>query len=288
MNQGLVGYVEILSVVVCWSIISRALIPWIQLDPFVLYPISAFIAALTCLALCFAQWRTIWGSLHYELLWPLFHICLLVGLNNLLFFAALKTTSVANAILTHYLCPLLLVTVFAPLILRERILRKHLISAVLGLLGLFVVLWDQFGADTLNIGLVWGFASAIFYAWHLTLESRLATLTTLHPAAAAVFKHGLPALILSPVALDHIVANGLNLADFGKLFLLGSFGFTFILQYRGLGKISSQEAAILFYGEPIAAIFWAYIIWSQPVSFATFVGGTLIVAAGIIAIRGRQ
>lgn len=289
MNQRLVGYVEILSVVLCWSFISGALIPWVQLDALVLYPMAAFVATLVCLGLCIPQWKIIWrSSLHSELVRQLFYICLLVGVNSVCFFAALKLTSVANALLTHYFCPLLLVTIFAPLILKEPILRQHLIAASLGLLGLCIVLWNQFGTAAFNIGVIWGLVSAVFYAWHLALERRLAVTTLLHPAAVAVFKNGIPALILSPLAIDHIVAHGLPLVEFEKIVLLGSFGFTFILQYRGLVKITSQEVAILLYGEPILAIFWAYAMWNQPISFATFVGGALILASGIIAIRGRR
>jgi DME family drug/metabolite transporter len=57
------------------------------------------------------------------------------ALNCVLYFAALQTTSVAIAVLTHYLAPLV-VALGAPLALGERRRRGMLLAVALGLFGL--------------------------------------------------------------------------------------------------------------------------------------------------------
>jgi len=62
-------------------------------------------------------------------------------------------------------------------------------------------------------------------------------------------------------------------------------GVSFVLLFRGLAKVSSQNASVIFYGEPVGAIILASIIWGESLSFAVIVGGALILIAGFLAVR---
>ncbi|HVZ31546.1 MAG TPA: DMT family transporter, partial [Polyangiaceae bacterium] len=96
-------------------------------------------------------------------------------LNCMLYFAALDTTSVAVAVLTHYAAPLL-VALGAPLLLREPGRPGTLGAVLLGLFGLTLLLapWRGAGSDPgLVRGALAGLGSAVSYAAGVLFNKRL-------------------------------------------------------------------------------------------------------------------
>ncbi|KAB2910329.1 MAG: DMT family transporter, partial [Kofleriaceae bacterium] len=117
--------------------------------------------------------------------------------NVLTFFAAMQETTVAVAVLTHYLAPVL-VAVLAPLVDREHV-RGAIPGAIIACAGLALVLEPWHGrVDVLGAAL--GTASAFAYAGNVFTVRRLAPLIG---ASRVISYHSfIAALMVAPFAFD--------------------------------------------------------------------------------------
>ena len=253
------GYFEIMAAVAIWAISSGIIVRWInqgaEIGAEVIYGVGALIGFIFVLLWLFLKKET--AEIKKSLPWrkELFLVGLFIGLNNGLFFTAIILTTVANAILTHSFQPILLVLIFAPIVLKQKIRRKHVVASVLGFVGLSIVLGPQInniGINAVN-GILLGLASAVFFAWHTAIESKLATTTKIDSLIQVLYKNGVPALLFLPFVINRFVAVGIGWEDFGKLIFFGVLvlGISFVLLFRGLAKVSSQNASVIFYGEPV-------------------------------------
>ena len=289
------GYLEIGAAVAIWAVASGVIVRWInqgaetEIGAEIIYGVGAAVGFFFVLFWLFLKKETI--EIKKSLPWrkDLSLIGLLVGLNNGFFYAAIILTTVANAILTHYLEPILLVLVFAPIILKQKTKRKHVIVSVFGFAGLLIILWPQINGAEINIGILLGLASAVFFAWYTAIESKLATTTKINPLAQVLYKNGVPALLFLPFVINRLITIGISWEDFAKLALFGVLvlGISFVLLYRGLAKVSSQNASVIFYGEPVGAIILASMVWGESLSLTIIAGGILILFAGFIAVRNK-
>ncbi len=284
------GYLEIMAAVAIWMVASGVVVRWIDQEAEIIYGVGAAIGFVFVLTLLLFKREG--NKIKESFPWwkSLALIGLLIGLNNGLFYAAIKSTTVANAILAHYFEPILLVLIFAPIILKQKIRQKHLIASLLGFMGLLIVLGPQINsAGIINVGILLGLASAVLFAWHTAIESKLATTTKINSLVQVLYKNGVPALLFLPFVVNKFIVVGISWEDFAKLALFGVLvlGISFILLFRGLSRVSSQNASVIFYGEPVGAIILAWIVWGEALSFAVIAGGALILIAGFLAVRNR-
>lgn len=263
---------------------------WINQSAEIIYGVGALTGFAFVLAWIFIKKKE--KEIKKSLPWKkqLALIGLFIGLNNGLFYAAIKLTTIANAILTHYFEPILLVLIFAPIILKQKIQRGHLAASIAGLLGLLIILWPEINANKINMGIVLGLASAIFFAWHTAIESRLATSAKIEPLVEVLYKNGIPALMFLPFVIAKSMNEGISMPDCAKLIFFGAvvLGVSFVLLYRGLAKVSSQNASVIFYGEPIGAIILASIVWHESLTSTIIISGALILIAGFLAIKSDK
>jgi len=290
------GYLEIMAAVAIWAIASGVIVRWInqgaEIGAEIIYGVGAAAGFAFVLLWLFLKKET--AEIKKSLPWrkDLSLIGLFVGLNNGFFYAAIILTTIANAVLSHYFAPILLVLIFAPVVLKQRIKREHIIASALGFAGLLIIFGPQInsaGINAINVGILLGLASAVFFAWHTAIESKLATTTKIDSLVQVLYKNGVPALLFLPFVVNRFVTVGIGWEDFGKLIFFGVLvlGVSFVLLFRGLAKVSSQNASVIFYGEPVGAIILASIIWGESLSFAVIVGGALILIAGFLAVRNK-
>jgi len=83
-------------------------------------------------------------------------------MNNVSYFYAYQLTSIANATFVHYLAPVLVI-LLSPLILAGKTKKRMWYSAILSLIGLFVLL--DMKNFNLSTGMFLAFLSAIGYAF---------------------------------------------------------------------------------------------------------------------------
>jgi drug/metabolite transporter (DMT)-like permease len=209
------------------------------------------------------------------------------AMNVVLFFRAYQTTSVAIAVMTHYLAPLF-VAVTAPLVLRERMTSRTLGAVLVSTLGLLLLLRPDSrvpgsGGDALGAAL--GAASAAFYASNVLVNKRL---TPVFSGSELCFYHG---VVATPLLLALVPPRGASgLSAHAVAFLLGGScvagamgGLLFVW---GLRRVEATRAANLTLLEPLVAVVSAWLFLKEELTLGRALGGGLIlVGAALVVAR---
>ena len=276
------GYREIGAAVMLWGINSGITARLISMSSFLFYPIASLCGLFVVAGELIRKKKLVevWFVRQKA---TLLLVGLLIFLNNGSFYYAIQNTTIANAVLLHYLAPLLVVLT-APLIIKEENRsKKKLAIALVGLLGMFIILSPQIGA--INIGIIAGLLSAVFYASHTLIEKKLTA--SVEPLVEVFYKNSVAAA-LSVIAIPIIISQGLfEFGEMAKIAFLGitALGFGFVLFFRGLGKISSQNAMVLTYLETVIAIALGAVIFKEAIGVNVILGGLLIIGSGIAVIK---
>jgi len=204
------------------------------------------------------------------------------GLNMLAFFAALAHTTVAIAVLTHYLAPIL-IALAAPRI-DGVAARGAGFAAVVALAGLVIILepWHA-PPEGAVFGALCGTASAFCYAGNTFTVRRLAA--RIGAARALSYHSLLIALVLSPLLISH-----LGEVSLAQVAVLGAGSATIgaiagVVFTLGLLRIGSARAAILTFAEPVVAVALGALVWDEPLHPIAMLGGALVLGAGIEVAR---
>jgi drug/metabolite transporter (DMT)-like permease len=204
------------------------------------------------------------------------------AVNIVAYFGALTHTTVAIAVLTHYLAPIL-VALAAPWV-DGVVTRGTRPAAAVALGGLVIILepWHA-PADGAVLGAALGVGSAICYAGNVFTARRLTarigptrTLTYHALLAAAVLAPLVPGQLhlLTPVNVGLLVAGATTIgAASGVVFLVG------------LAQIGSARAAVLTFFEPIVAVAVSAVVWDEPLHPIAMLGGALVLGAGVQVAR---
>ncbi len=198
------------------------------------------------------------------------------AMNIVLYFRALQLASVAVAVLTHYLAPIL-VALAAPLVLRERRDARTTSAVLISLVGLALLLepWGATHRAGDAMGALFGAGSAVFYASNVLINKRLVGEFS---GSEMMFFHG---LVATPILLVMVPAGAWASVDpralgFLVLGALGPGALGGLLFVWGVRRIRASHAATLALLEPFVAVIVAAVLMKQGLSLAAMVGGTLI------------
>ena len=276
------GYVLAAIAVVLWSLSSGFLVKFTQVD-----------------GLTFASWGGLFGFSYgvtalasqgrLQDLRPqrqvgryLVAIAVAHAANAGLFFSALKLGLVGNATLSHYIAPILVTCLFAPLFLQERITRLTLYLTILSFLGLGILFIPSLAA-AFDWGLVLGAASGVGMAIHVTLE-RKASLLQAPPLVVNAYKSLFLCAVFSYFAIRSLSET--SWLDFGIMTLWGVviLGFSLQLFQNALATIPATHAAIITYLEPLGALLIAALLIKEPITLYTVIGGVIILGSGLLLV----
>ncbi len=206
--------------------------------------------------------------------------------NTVLFFAAMSVTTVAIAVLSHYLAPVV-VAAAAPTVLGTSRAPRSTGLAGVALCGLALVLepWRLVGATSGHavLGALLGAGSALCYAGNVLVTKRVGArftaeeLLVYHSASAAAL---LAALALSGGAPLPSGPGALRVA-IGSVGVGAVAGLSFLY---GLRRIPAEHAGMLTFLEPLTAVLVAWVAWGERPGGAAALGGALVLAAGLAAI----
>lgn len=209
------------------------------------------------------------------------------ALNVLAFFGALRHTTVAVAVLTHYLAPIL-IALAAPVFERTRV-RGAIPAAAVALVGLLIVLapWRDPapGAGVVSwLGPLLGLVSAVCYAGNVFVIRRLAA--RIGAPRVMAYHSLIAAALLAPLAasadLGAVSLASVGLVVAGAVTLGALSGVVFAV---GLVRTGAARAAVLTFAEPLVAVAVGALVWDEPLHAAAWLGGALVLAAGIHVAR---
>jgi drug/metabolite transporter (DMT)-like permease len=274
----LAGIIMVTVAAASWGTWSLFLRPT-ELSAFVTSPIMFAIMAVAAWPLTLREPPARWDRRT---------VLLLVGntiadaVNVITFFAALNHTTVAIAVLTHYLAPIF-IALAAPRI-EGTYARGARPAAACALAGLFIMLEPWRGAtDGVVIGAALGAVSAVAYAANVFIVRRLAE--RLGPARVMSYHSALAAVVMLPFAVSGLATVSwmdVGLLAAGSTTIGAMSGVVFI---AGLTRIGASRAAVLTFAEPLVAVSVGVLVWHEPLRPLAVVGGALVLGAGIHVAR---
>jgi drug/metabolite transporter (DMT)-like permease len=199
---------------------------------------------------------------------------------------ASKTTTIANATLTHAFQPMLTCLIFAPLFLKQKLDRSAVRAAVIGLAGLVILLWPELNWDGPKFGIVMGLISAVFFAWANAQTTKFNG--TLSRETVLFVWLALGSIMLLPFTLirglpAHVEpGTGLKLLVFGLVNYVLGYG----LFYLALSKEKISRVAIYTYLEQVVGIGAAALFLNEPLTSNALLGGVLIICSGALVMYG--
>lgn len=203
------------------------------------------------------------------------------------FFFSLTRLPLAEAIALSFIAPLIALYL-AAVLLGEKIERKAIIAALLGLAGVIVIIGGRIGRERMTeeatVGLVALLLSAVLYAWNLVLQRQQALVA--RPSEVSTFQNGIVALTLlagTPFLLEMPdqaawidITAGAALAVGAALFLSWAYA-----------RAEAQALVPIEYTGFLWAAFFGWVAFGERVTVSTVMGAFLIVIGCWIATRKR-
>ena len=257
-----------------WSLFLRPT----HLSALVTSPLLFLIMGLTALPFALRGPRTRWDR---ETLTLLGLNAAFDALNVLTFFGAISTTTIAIAVLTHYLAPIL-IALAAPRIDRVQTPGAGP-AALVALAGLVIVLepWREV-AEGAALGAVLGVVSAVCYAGNTFVVRRLAE--RIGAPRAMAYHSLIAAVLMAPLLIGHtdLRTQDVGLLAAGAITIGAGSGILYVV---GLTRIGSARAAVLTFAEPLVAVIVGAVVWEEPLHPLAAVGGAMVLGAGIYVAR---
>ena len=202
----------------------------------------------------------------------------LLTLNWILFFTAIRLSGVPQASLLYYSGPIFSI-LLSPPILKERYPRWIVFPASMAFFGIGIIFLDSNSHFNFS-GSILGLLAGVSYG-ALAVVSKKAN-ENMNSEMVVAYQVIVSSLLLLPFLF--FVDYTVNLR---KLFLILTTGIVhtalaLVLWYDVLKKIPMYLAAILAYLDPVFAILLAYLLLNQVPSFNTILGGSLIISAGVL------
>ncbi|CAN5699988.1 DMT family transporter [soil metagenome] len=198
-------------------------------------------------------------------------------LSTVLFFSAVKSVGVAEAIAVSFVSPLAVVFLAWPL-LGERITALRVAAVVLGFAGVLVVIRP--GSSVFQWASVLLVGSALAYALYQIVIRRLAGID--QPATSIFYSVLLGAILLSAV-VPFIWQTPRSWTDWALFLSLGALGgFGHYCVAKALTYASANLIAPLNYTQMIGSVIVGYLMFAEAPDIYTWMGTALIVCAGLL------
>jgi len=192
---------------------------------------------------------------------------------TVLFAAATKLTTAANAILLQYTAPVW-VALFGAWLLQEHATRADWLTMIAAFGGMAVFLYDGLRLNDLA-GILLAIASGVSFAMMIVLLRKQRAVSTIEPVILGNilgFFIGLPSICAAPwPGPGSLVA----------LLVLGVFqlAIPYLLYSRAIRHVTALEAVLIPVIEPILNPVWVMLVIGERPSPLALLGGTIVLGA---------
>ncbi len=277
------GYIKIMAASIIWGTLG-IFARWSCSDPLNLAFFRCFVAALFLFWLLYRRP----GRLPVPGGKTLLLVCgsgLFNAAGNLCFFTALSLTTLSQTLFVYYLGPVFLVAL-APLCLKEKLEIKSMLALFIALGGFLLILFSSpdLPLTTEVKGLMFALAGAVCFAFIFIIAKAVPDLDGL---TLAFYQMLVTAICLFPfVTLSPDITAG----AVGCFVVLGVVhtAIAYSIYYQGLKQVKIQHAGILLYLDPVVGTVVGYLLFREALHSYGFLGGILIILAGIIVVTGRS
>jgi drug/metabolite transporter (DMT)-like permease len=200
----------------------------------------------------------------------------------LTFFVSIMEASVPVAVLLLYTAPVY-VTIFSPLLLKERSTGKGWIALFLSIAGVILIIEPGNIEFSLKLtGIIAGLLSGISYGFQIMTSRYISK--SYSGCTQAFWSFMIAILLLLPAAA---VPSDVVLGNLTYLIMLAIFPtiLAISLYFNGLTRVRAASASILGLIEPVSAVILSLIILHDSISITVMMGGVFILAGGAIVTR---
>ncbi len=195
------------------------------------------------------------------------------------FFQSIKLASVAIGTITFSAFPLF-VTFLEPILYREKLRIRRIVSAVILLLGVWITIPELSMGNTVTVAIVWGMLSAFTYAL-ITLANRYFA-QKYSPRVVCLYEQGTAAFVLLPVLLlGGITWSGQDIAG---ILLIGMVctALAHSLYVTAQRRLLAQTAGIISGMETVYGIVYALLLLGEIPTLRELIGGAVILGVAMI------
>ena len=203
--------------------------------------------------------------------------------STIIYMYALRTVSLPTAAAISFTGPFI-VTVLAPLLLRERVSARSWIAVTIGFLGAFAIVRPGFGDTNAAAFLVFG--SAAFVALYQILTRKLAAHD---PAETSITYIALVGFVLTSIALPFVWKSPASPADallFLGLGIFGGFGHYFMV--RAFELAPAPFVSPFNYAQLIGAALLSFAVFGELPDLWTWVGASIIAGSGLYMLAAER
>ena len=193
------------------------------------------------------------------------------------FVSANKLTTAANAIVLQYTAPVL-VYLFSRLVLGEKISTPNALALAVSMVGVGFISIDSAGEPEMS-GVLLALLSGVLFAIYMVNLQQINRIS-------AIYLTWLNNLVCALLVLPFLKAPlALSSDQLLIVAIMGAvqLGLPYFLFSTGLRTIPLQEAALIALIEPVLNPVWVALIVGEIPSFATLIGGAMILTA--LAVR---
>lgn len=208
-----------------------------------------------------------------------------IGLNWILLFEAYHYTTIANATLSYYFAPVI-VMIVSPFLLNEKLMPNKAVSILVAMLGMFLIVGTGTqisGNYTHLVGILYGLGAAVLYASVMMLNKFVKNLTSLEStmiqlmvasvtlAPYVFFTQGFDLVAIAVTSIPYLIILGII-----------HTGLAYVLYFSAMQKLKSQTVALLSYIDPVAAVVMSALFLGEGMSSMQMIGGLLILSSTFI------
>lgn len=203
-----------------------------------------------------------------------------LGLNWVTLFGAYKLLNVSLATLIYYVGPIL-VLLFSPVLFREKLSGRKILSAAVVAAGLICISGSIVLSGMNSLGLLVAMLSALFYAALIIFNKKIVRTTGLHTAAIELD------VAFAVVLVYTLCTEGLPRMLAGDLPYIAGLGFintglAYLLYFTGLQKLSGQSVALISYLDPVSALLFSAVFLHEAMTPVQIIGAILIIGGAMI------
>lgn len=224
-------------------------------------------------------------------LMPLCISGVLLGANWILLFESYNQnlkghTSVTVATICYYMAPVI-VTLLAPLVLKERLTLKKAVCVGVAFGGVILVTLcsgGQVGTEGSQVtGILLALGAAVMYAVIVLLNKKMRDISALDRTVAQL---GISAVVMLPYTLIFEPVYDLQINPGGVACLavvcLLHTGVAYALYFGSIGHLQAQTAALCSYIDPVETVILSAIILQENVGVWGIVGAVLVIGAALV------
>jgi drug/metabolite transporter (DMT)-like permease len=209
----------------------------------------------------------------------------LMGSSNILFIAAIKSTTVANVVII-FGTTALFSALFAYLFYKERVGKNIFYASFFMFIGLFVIFSEKIELSGLK-GNIYALICTIFFSIAFVLLTRYKNISRVALTAIS----GLVLALIAFLLTEDIDINLYNLSLVAGMGLLVT-PISRTMISNGTKYINASEVSLLMIIETIMAPVWVWLFLNEIASLNTLIGGAIILVTLIInsiySIRKNQ